>query len=157
SRQRETKLPSSERVVDTVSLFVQQKLPQPEVLEALPFYYRQLFLGQSGVNDTFWVGRKEQIQRARQALRTFESGGGGALLVTGERLSGKSALIQRLTTAVFEKKKVTRVHPPAGGSADDDALERALLKAMDSAGILTAAHTTRDAFSNLPRGSVVVI
>ncbi len=123
-----------DQVVDRVATMVRTQTPRAEVLEELPFFYRQLFFGQSAINDTFWVPRRGQMAKAKDALRQFDRGTSGAIFVTGERLSGKSALLQRMTTELFDKRPVYRVHAPAGGSVDPVAFTRALEKALDARG-----------------------
>ena len=155
----------AEHAIDRMARAVRSLSPRPEVLSALPFYYRQLFVGQSGVNDTFWVGRTTQLAEAKLALKKFESGTSGCLLVTGDRLSGKTALIQKLASEQYSRQHVLRVHAPVGGTIDERLFCKALQKARG--GDPLAAGSDRrgssDApklsalFSALPRGSVVIL
>ncbi len=140
-----------DRVVDRVSSLVQNNSPRPEVLEHLPFYYRQLFFGQSAINDTFWVDREAQLAKAKRAIASFRRGASGAVFVIGERLSGKSVLVQRVTTELLEKRPVYRVHAPPGGSIDLTAFHRALRKALELDGEIP------ELFSALPEGAVIVL
>lgn len=157
AKRRQAELIPDERSADAIADVVRRAQPSPEALEQLPFYYRQLFMGQSGINDTFWVGRREEIARARQALREFDAGKSGALFITGDRLSGKSALLQRLTAEVLEKRRIVRVHAPAGGNAEPSSFDQALLRALDVSGAQASAANRRDAFAALPRGCLVFV
>ena len=154
---RRASLRASERAVDRIATMVRSEVPSPEVMTDLPFYYRQLFFGQSGVNETFWVGRKEQLAKAKIALHNFDSGHGGSLLVVGDRLSGKSALLQKLSTDLFDRRKIFRVHAPPGGSTDLRAFERALKKALGSQAGEKGESGISAAIAALPTGSVIVI
>lgn len=137
-------------VVDRVMRFVDESSPRPDVLDALPFYYRQLFLGQS-LNDTFWVGRNDQMARARRALASFRGGARGFIVVAGERGSGKTAICQRLATTLFDKVPVYWVRPRGGGSIDEDDFKRSFEAAVGATGAWP------EIFERLPDDSIVMI
>ncbi len=154
---RRTALRSSERAVDRIASLVRSEVPAPEVTAELPFYYRQLFFGQSGVNETFWVGRKEQLAKAKVALHEFDAGHGGSLLVVGDRLSGKSALLQKLSTDLFDRRKIFRIHAPPGGATDLRTFERALKKSLGTEADGQTESGIQATIGALPTGSVIVI
>lgn len=141
----------TERVVGHVLRQVDPHVPDPKVLDALPFYYRQLFTGQTGINASFWVGRDHELAAAESAVDLFRRGTRGALVITGEPGSGKSALSTMVANQLFDPAKVHRVLPPRGGAVQPlifgVALERALQLTGDPHQMLRA----------LPRGSVVLI
>ena len=141
----------TERVVGHVLRQVDPHVPDPKVLEALPFYYRQLFTGQTGINTSFWVGRDDELTAAESAVDLFRRGTRGALVVTGEPGSGKSSLCTMVANQLFDPTKVHRVLPPRGGAIQPlifrVALERALQLTGDPHQMIRA----------LPRGSVVLI
>jgi hypothetical protein len=126
-------------------------------LADLPFYYRQLFFGQSGINETFWVGRKAQIAKAKVAAQEFDAQNGGSILVVGDRLSGKSALLQKLGTELFDRRKIFRVHAPPGGSVELRTFERSLKKALGATTTDTADRGIQATIGALPSGSVIMI
>ncbi len=138
-------------IADRLSALVNAARPRPEVMNALPFFYRQLFLGQSSVNKSFWVDRPEQMSAGRQAVARHKAGAHGAIVVTGERHAGKTAYLHRLTQQVLAGKKTCWVHPPMSGSASPVALERAFREATRLEGDIDAV------LSELPDGSVVVL
>ncbi len=138
-------------VVDRVLSFVNANSPKADIVDSLPFYYRQLFFGQSGINEAFWVGRQQQLTRARRAVDAFRSGKRGALVVTGQRGSGKSALCQRVTSDLGDRFNVYRVHAPAGGSADPEVFQRALQEATG----LDGGYD--EIFREIPEPSAIVI
>lgn len=156
ARQRRGSLRSEERAVDRISELVRSEVPRAEVTRELPFYYRQLFFGQSGINETFWVGRKTQLSKAKQALLQFDAGASGSLLIVGDRLSGKSALLQKIGNDLLQKRKIFRVHAPPGGSIDEESLERALAKAMGGDSANTQETDLRSQLSSLPSNAVIV-
>lgn len=157
ANKRRGKLKPRERAADRIATMVRSQSPSPEVLSDLPFYYRQLFFGQSGVNETFWVGRKDQLQKAKVAVQGFEAKNGGSILVVGDRLSGKSALLQKLGTDLFDRRKIYRVHAPPGGSVQLHIFERSLQKALGVASTDTASRGIQATIAALPNGSVIVI
>ncbi|MBL4688305.1 MAG: ATP-binding protein [Nannocystaceae bacterium] len=114
------------RPADHVTALARGAQPKKGLLASLPFYYRQLFSGQSTISDTFWVGRAREIERARAAIRQHEQGGHGALFVVGETGSGKTSLCQIIVSKGLARRQVVRIVPPAGGTTDSSVLRRAL-------------------------------
>ncbi len=157
AQKRRGTLKVEERAVDRIASMVRQQAPAPEVLSDLPFYYRQLFFGQAGINETFWVGRREQLQKAKRALSQFGAGASGSILVIGDRLSGKSALLQKLGTDVFDRRKIFRVHAPPGGSIDPKVFERSLRKAIGSDSTTGTQAGVKATIAAMPTGSVLVL
>jgi amino acid transporter len=129
ARRLEAKLAPEGAVVDHVRAFVEQNTPSAEVLEALPFYYRQLFMGQSAVSEAFWVDRESELAKAKRALAAARRGASGALIITGPRGSGKSALCLRVTSELGARARVCRVQARPGGSIDLDTFDAALARA----------------------------
>ncbi|MBU2511099.1 amino acid permease [bacterium] len=119
--------------VEHLLSFVESASPYPEIVSALPFYYRHLFLSKPLITKEFWVGRSSEIQRASIAINRFKSGIPGGLAVTGYPGSGKSALCRMIATKFFEKQKIWHLTPPESGSADPDLFESRLKEALDMA------------------------
>jgi amino acid transporter len=153
----------STTVVDRVLDFTSANTPKPETLRELPFYYRQLFFRQSLVNESFWVGREQELARARQAISAHRRGTPGTLIIRGEHDSGKSALCRKILSGPLAKQQTFRVMPPAAGEIDPSAFRRAL-----SAAILAANEGQEDEegrasggerrlLESVPDGSVIVI
>lgn len=157
ANKRRGQLQGRERAADRIATMVRAHTPAPEVLAHLPFYYRQLFFGQSGVGETFWVGRKEQVAKAKIAVQEFDAQNGGSILVVGDRLSGKSALLQKLATELFDRRKIFRVHAPPGGSIELKTFERSLKKALGATSSDTADSGIQATIGALPSGSVIVL
>jgi amino acid transporter len=138
-------------VVDRVLSLVNQSAPRPEVLSSLPFYYRQLFFGQSAVNDAFWVGRETELTQSRQAVANYRRGSHGALVVIGERNAGKTALCRRIVARQLTNQTVHRIPAPAGGSIDPAAFKRAFESAVGTRGNWDAI------FRALPENCAIVL
>ncbi len=151
ARQLEREAGASTELGDRVVSLVSENTPRPEVLSELPFYYRQLFFGQSALGESFWVGRKAELAKAKRAIGSFERGADGAIFVTGERGSGKTALSQRIVSELCDKRRIVRVHPRPGGCADPFAFQEALERATESSGSPSAV------VDRLPDGSVIVV
>jgi len=151
AQQRLAGLDPQEVLVEQVLRFVGSNTPRPEVLEALPFHYQQLFLGKTRISADFWIGRDEEMAVARRAIENARLGSRGALIVTGERNSGKSALCRSIANHHFAKDRIQHVLPPPGGSCDPAAFLQALQVALGSPGSESLL------FSTLPEGSVLVL
>ena len=102
--------------------------PNPQVLESLPFYYKQLFLGKQKVDKAFWRGRKKALADAERTVKRFKNGLSGGLLITGEQNSGKTYLSQNIANKFFDNKKVYHINPPESGSIDVSVFKEALIK-----------------------------
>lgn len=129
--------------------------PRPEVLNTLPFYYRQLFAGEANIHPNFWVGREKELQLAETALARFRRGISGALLVTGEENSGKTSLCYYLTHQPFARENIFWVYPPAGGSCDPAEFHEAVTKALRTNGLHLRGKLSR-LFKALPPASAMI-
>lgn len=151
AHQLQSGLEQHETVVEQVLRLVNAATPRPKVLEALPFYYQQPFLGKTRISSDFWVGRGEETDDARRAIRNARAGARGALLVTGERNSGKSSFCRSIANREFRRDRVFHIVPPPGGSIDPAVFKQTVeveLGAQGDWGML---------FGTLPEGSVVVL
>ncbi len=148
-RSRQTRTGST--IVDRVLALTNEQRPRPDVLDGLPFYYRQLFFGQSAMGDSFWVDREDELSRARKAIGNFRRGSHGALVVVGDRGSGKSALTQRIAAKLLERRSAYRILPVSGGSIDAPTFKRAFEAATDARG------SYDQIFKSLPERAAVVI
>ena len=138
-------------LVERVSRFVEANTPSAEVLEDLPFYYRQLFFGKNTFNETFWVEREQELSRARRGIAQHARGGRGILVVTGEPDSGKTALCRRLTSRALSGREIHWVPPPEDGAADVEAFRRKLSEVTGVSG------SVNDIVQTIPERSVLVI
>lgn len=137
-------------VGDRVMALAHVLTPRAEVLRSLPFYYRQLFSGQATISETFWVGRRAELERARAALKRHADGAHGALFVLGETGAGKTALCQAIVTKYLARRKVYRISPPPGGAVEPMAFRLALEAELEERG------EPDELVGKIPDGSVLM-
>jgi len=104
-----------ENVYGSLRNFVHQVTPNEEIIENVPFYYRQLFTGKQLTNTTIIRNRERELKMMAEATEQLKKRSGGAILVTGEILSGKSLFCEKSAHDFFQGK-VFRINPPIGGS-----------------------------------------
>lgn len=138
-------------LVDRVLALVDERTPADEVVSALPFYYRQLFVGQTAVHSAFWVGRARELAEIEVAVQRYDRGHHGAIVVVGPPGAGKSALCDVAVERFGTDRPVHHVFPPAGGASTPGAFRSAL------EGALRMAGTPSDLLEALPERSVVVL
>ena len=107
-------------------------LPNAELTKKIPFYYANLFAGNSTINKDLWVGMHKELRAARAAVQRFQQGYGGALLITGERNSGKSSLSRYIARDFSEGKKTFLIRTPKEGSANVRDLHHAIHESVGS-------------------------
>ncbi|MBX2799430.1 MAG: hypothetical protein KTR31_17275 [Myxococcales bacterium] len=139
-----------ESPVDGVLALVDDCTPAPEVLEALPSYYVQLFSGQSALHSAFWVGRIAELERIERGIAHDAQGFHGAVLVTGDPGSGKTALCEVAIERFLQGRPVYRVSAPAGGACSLDVFRQTVQAELNAHGDLD------DVFEGLPEGAVVL-
>ena len=130
---------------------IQALQPRAEVLKSLPYYYRQLFIGQSSTDEAFWIARPELQKQARRGLANHKRGIPGVLVVTGTRGSGKSAFVQWMTSGPLNNRKIYRIFPRRSGSSDPAVLDRVFESETGIVGSL------EDQLRALPEQSVLVL
>lgn len=97
-----------------------------EVFEQIPFYYRQLFVGQQTANVESLRHREQELDRALAIMSPHE-GKGSSLIVLGAPLSGKSFFAESLAKKL-SNGKVVKINPPVSGSTSIIDLKRTLEK-----------------------------
>lgn len=73
-------------------------------------YYANIFLTKGYVGETFWVGREEKVQRVETLINDWKLGFRGSVLITGNRLSGKSLFGEYIARQYFPNK-IIRLKP----------------------------------------------
>ena len=124
---------------------------KPDVKINLPFYYKHLFLNKEFFNTDFWFGRENDLKKAKNAWNNFQLGVPGALIVLGERNSGKSFFIHKFISSQKKEVKVVFVKVHSKGSLNLKSFNAALRKAT---GI---SADTDKIFKNLDEKTVMVI
>jgi len=127
---------------------VERSSVPPPVLTAVPLYYRNLFLGQININDSFFAGREEEIEAGRAVISGERASGPRTVLVSGPRGAGKTTLCQQIATT---GSSVFWVTAPPGGAATPGALRGAL------AGALGGRGTPAQIVGRLAPGATIVI
>lgn len=143
-----TRAAEERAAVHALRELTRQSAADPDVLAAVPLSYRHLFTGQTNINEAFFVGRRDRVAEAVAALRAEDRGGAAAVLVSGERGSGKTTLCQQIITTMGRRSYW--VSPPPAGSAARADLRAALRSALGGRG------TAAQALARLEVGSVVV-
>jgi amino acid transporter/biotin operon repressor len=132
--------------------FVEAVSPRQQIMKELPYYYATLFSGLSGTSDDFWVGMHEQIAEGNQAIARFKSGIPGALIISGERSSGKSSLSKYLARKHFSQEHVHIVRAPKSCEASLEVFREALAQALH-----VQPDKLLDVMTALPAGKVIII
>ncbi|MBE0663587.1 MAG: amino acid permease [Bacteroidales bacterium] len=123
--------PDHKFVNQVVHEIIDTLVPNPEVAREIPYYYANLFAGNSTVNKELWVGMNKQRNEAKSAVGRFRKGYGGAILITGERNSGKSSLSRFIAREVSVDNRVYVIRAPKAGSAKLEDLHTAILSAIN--------------------------
>lgn len=92
--------------------------PDLSVLSQLPYYYVNLFTDDAGASGEFRVEMQEEMESGRRAVRRFQEGQPGLVVITGDRGSGKSSLARYLIEHSFDRESVWRIRPPMDCSSD---------------------------------------
>jgi len=137
----------NERILDLID----KVKPKPEVMKALPYYYKNLFSGKSSIGDDFWISRTLEEKQFEKAIERFKDGVKGGVLLLGERSAGKTTLCRYITRIHFNEDKVYHVFPLQGGSVSKEDFLAQLQKFTKMPGGI------HEIFDTLTSGSVVVI
>ncbi|TRX60540.1 amino acid permease [Fulvivirga sp. M361] len=125
--------------------------PSEEVIEALPPYYVALFNGRSNISNDFWIPRSEEEQAFNKAIKRYQQGFHGGILILGERNSGKTAFGKYVVQRYLKGHTSYAVFPPTQGTVTLEGFNTALRKATLKSG------DTDQIMGHLPQGTVLVI
>ena len=125
--------------------------PNKEILGKLPFYYRQLFLLKYNYQPEFWFNRQGELQKAEKAFKSFDGGFAGAVMIKGDRNSGKTFFARYISSSFGNGKAVYYITPPPAGSVSREIF---VDKFREATGI-TGGY--RDIFSKLSGKPIVII
>jgi len=98
---REDALSISEKVVR----YLENRAPDAENNQ-----YSGIFLTKGYIGESFRVGREEEVKRMEQLIEHWKMGYRGAVLLTGQRFSGKT-LFGDLTSNLFFANNTIRLNP----------------------------------------------
>ncbi|MFA8450900.1 MAG: hypothetical protein ACEPOW_09420 [Bacteroidales bacterium] len=124
-----------------------------EILSQIPFYYHQLFSRKEYYLNDFWVGRKDDLNKAQEGLERYRSGNYGAILILGETDSGKSFFSQYMIQKDFDSSSsnVVTILPPPSGSISTEVFIDTLKRSFEVYGDIDFI------FENLQKNSVVIL
>jgi amino acid transporter len=122
-----------------------------EVRNRLSFYYKHLFTSKQNFSLDLMVGRERQLKQMDDFMANYRSGFCSAMLITGERHSGKSFLANVFAERYFDRRHVFFIHPPEGGSTNFEVFDKAAGTAFNNS--FGAEHN----FSSLKTLSLVII
>jgi len=146
----ETKNRQLENVHALVRDFVEKVSPKAKVMDDLPFYYRQLFVGNHLASTSSIENRGRELQLAEEAVNRLKSGITGGILIIGEPRTGKTFLCERIIQR-FLGGTVYRINPPLQGSVEISVFEEVVAKAIGKEG------TVDELFDNAPDNAVVLL
>lgn len=125
--------------------------PGEKVMNQLPLFYRNLFSGRSSISEDFWVKREIDEELFETAIRRYNSGHHGGILIIGERNSGKTTFCRHITSRIFNKEKIFHLFPPYSGSASTEAFVKELGR------ITNNDENTAEIMESVPNGSIFII
>lgn len=105
--------------------FMESIAPNAEALKELPFYYQQLFIGKHAPKENTFHHRHREMELASTALDRIESGVGGAIVILGGPLSGRSFFCDMLCMEL-EGRNIYKVDAPISGSTNQALLYKAI-------------------------------
>jgi amino acid transporter len=137
--------------VENLLAFKAQVSPSPQMMNRLPDYYHQLYLRKQYYLNEFWVKREEETQAFHSGFQQWLGGHGGAILVLGERNSGKSFFVNYIAQHIDVKGETYFINPPYTGSTST----REFLKSFQNATDITAGFDT--VFNDIPSQSIFIL
>ncbi|MCF8298242.1 MAG: amino acid permease, partial [Saprospiraceae bacterium] len=130
-------------IVDKISF-------KAEVINKIPFYYKQLFLRKQHYLNEFWFGRERELNQARNSIKRYKSGYYGGILIHGDRNSGKTFFSQYIAYKLYENSTSYFINPPNSGSILKTDFKNTLQNAFELKG------DYKTIFNNIPENSIVV-
>jgi len=122
-----------------------------EILEKLPFYYKQLFLQKQFYLQDFWVERKKETSEAIKFIKQKKSKSSGALMILGEQNSGKTFFAQYISKKLYTETEVFYITPPPSGSVNELVFKENIEKSIKINGSYNSI------FQNLQKNSIIII
>jgi amino acid transporter len=130
--------------------FIDKIALSPELEKEIPFFYNQLFTGKHSAPLKPAANRETELAAAEKAINRFNSGSNGAILFTGEPLSGLTYLLENVTNSLIHKK-VIHLKPPSRHNRKPEKLINEGLV------FSTGMHLDTDAIlGKLPQGTVLI-
>lgn len=124
---------------------------KPEILDKLPFYYKQLFLRKQTYYNEFWFGREPELKEAEKTIKRYKNGYNGSILITGEQSSGKTFLAHYMSNRFMPQSEVFYLQPPLQGSISVNLFKIYLQRTLNNFG------TFDEIFNSVPENSILII
>jgi len=118
--------------------FTEQVSLSRKTEKRLPFYYKQLFTENHTVEIKFIENRKSELIAVKKAVDRFNEGKNGAILFTGDPLSGKTYLVQNAVSLYFPKNIISIVAPTRDRVMNKEILDNAFVNATGLKGDATS-------------------
>ncbi len=125
--------------------------PSPDVYDQLPFYYKNLFSGRSNIGNDFWVVRSKEEEAFEKAMKRYEQGLQGAIMILGNRNQGKTALAKYVLAKFARERQTFHAFPPKEGGATGEVFNTVLQKVTGFSG------TSLEILESIPHGSILHI
>ncbi len=122
-----------------------------DIINKLPFYYKQLFIERQNFMPEFWVERKEAELELNRYISDTQTGNAKALVIRGAAGSGKTYLSYKLASLMNDKSKVYTIIPPERGSASLAIFKRSISEALE-----IEAQNCDEVLHKLEKGSVLI-
>jgi amino acid transporter len=143
---------SGARTADDLSRlrnFIDSVLPSQVVLDQIPSYYKQLFLGKPAALPG---GRGPELAEADELVTRHGEGAAGGLAIIGPPRSGQTMLAQMIARRALHRGNMFQLHPPPGGSSDPDVFRQHLSVCLGREGDTRVER----ALQALPKESVFI-
>jgi len=124
--------------------------PSEDTLNKLPFYYQQLFLRKYNYQSEFWFNRKPEINEIKKAIARHKNGHSGAILIRGERNSGKTFFANLVASTMFNNQNVYYIPAAPAGSINETVLLKTI---QDTSGL---KGSLLNIFSKLPENAFII-
>ena len=124
--------------------------PDAKVLDSTPLFYRQLYLNKYSYHKEFWVGRKAELESAKNSITRYYDGYKGAIAVIGEHGAGKSFFVNYISKN-YSTQNIYHITPPETGSTDISVFENAVKNSF------TEPDTNIDSFKRYEKDSIIIL
>ena len=119
---------SVETPVSILKKFTDEVLPNSSIINQLPFYYKQLFIGKHVSPSEPLENRYSEFNQLNNVITDFENGNPNVVFVSGESGSGKSFLINNVINCLNDKHEVYKIKPNTSFNSDGASLINQSLK-----------------------------
>jgi amino acid transporter len=137
------------QINDFIHIYNQVKARE-EILEKLPYYYKQLFINKNHFVFDLWQGRQKELVEAESTINEMRVAKNGALLILGNYNSGKSFFSQYIAQKFCKSNNVFMINPPYEGSVSEDVFIESLQRSFENEGSIEKL------FGELPADAVII-